>query len=207
MPLAAQSPPSHAAKIDAVTIHPAVASPFMCSEHPLGQEDHAGDALGQDCTVVRDVNGPNKRFPAFYSGDGTRNEDWFSWNEPLLAPFDAVVRIVHTNAVTNEPGVRGAGMASVILFQRIGAQDEIPVQVGYVHVQGVLVAIGDTVKAGQVVARIGNNGISDHPHVHIGAVRGDLMKLMSGTGKPDDVEPLQIRFDLAALGRLRGYLE
>lgn len=195
-----------APRIDALAIHPAMAARFVCAEHPYGQEDHAGDALGQDCTVVRDTAGPTGRFPAFYSGSGSRNADWFSWNEPLLAPFSGIVKAIHLNPSTNDPGVRGSGMASVILFERIGAADERPIQVGYVHVQDVRVAVGDTVAAGQVVARIGNNGISDHPHVHIGAVRGDLGKLMSGAARPEDVEALQVRFDLVALGRLRGYV-
>lgn len=195
------------APIDAVVIHPPVAAKIKCSEHPLGQEDHAGDALAQDCSVVRYIGGPGGNFPSFYSGEGLRNEDWFSWNEPLLAPFDGVVRAVHINPVTNEPGARGTGMASVILFERIDAGDEHPIQVGYVHVEDVRVEVGDTVTAGQMVARIGNNGISDYPHVHIGAVRGNLLDLMSGAGAPEDVQPLQVRFDLAAMGRLRGYVQ
>jgi hypothetical protein len=191
--------------IDAIVIHPPVAPKIKCSEHPLGMEDHAGDALAQDCIVVRYIGGPRGNFPSFYAGEGLRNEDWFSWNEPLLAPFDGIVRSVHVNPVTNEPGTRGGGMASLVLFERIDAGDDHPIQVGYVHVQDVRVEVGDTVVAGQVVARIGNNGISDYPHVHIGAVRGDILDLMSGAGAPEDVQPLQIRFDLAAMGRLRGY--
>lgn len=193
--------------IDDVVIHPPVAARIKCSEHPLGQEDHAGDALAQDCGIVRDAGGASGNFPSFYSGEGLRNEDWFSWNEPLLAPFDGVVRAVHINPATNEPGARGGGMASVILFERVNAGDDPPIQVGYVHVQDIRVELGDTVTAGQLVARIGNNGISDYPHVHIGAVRGDLVALMGGVGAPEDVRPLQIRFDLAAMGRLRGYLQ
>jgi hypothetical protein len=192
--------------IDAVVIHPPVAAKIMCSEHPLGQEDHAGDALGQDCSVVRDNGGPGGNFPSFYSGEGLQNEDWFSWNEPLLAPFEGVIRGIHVNSVTNEPGARGRGMASFIMFERINAGDVRPIQVGYVHVQDIRVEVGDTVTAGQVVARIGNNGISDYPHVHIGAVHGDLIGLMSGVGSPEDVHPLQIRFDLTVMGRLRGYV-
>ncbi len=193
--------------IEAVVIHPPVAAKVMCSEHPLGQEDHAGDALAQDCSVVRDTGGPGGNFPGFYSGEGLRNEDWFSWNEPLLAPFDGVVRAVHVNPVTNLPGARGDAMASVILFERFDADDGCPIQVGYVHLQDVRVEVGDTVSAGQMVARIGNNGISDYPHVHIGAVRGNLLDLMHGVGAPEDVVPLQIRFDLAAMGRLHGYVQ
>ena len=191
--------------IEAVVIHPPVAVEFQCSEHPLGQEDHAGDALAADCRVVRNDGGASANFPRFYSGDGTRNEDWFSWNEPLLAPFDGVVKLILRNSVTNQPGTRGPDPSSAILFQRLGDPSTAPVQVGYVHVQDVRVEIGDTVQVGEVVARIGNNGNSRAPHVHIGALRGDLTKLMSGEVSAEDVVPLQVRFDLAAMGRLRGY--
>src|SRR5687767_12466898 len=143
--------------VDAVVIHPPIAVAFECSEHPLGEEDHAGDALATDCRVVRDDGGPFGNFPRFYSGEGTRNEDWFSWNEPLLAPFDGVVKLILRNPVTNQPGTRGQGFASAILFERLANPDGVPVQVGYVHVQDVRVEVGDTVQAGDVVARIGNN--------------------------------------------------
>jgi murein DD-endopeptidase MepM/ murein hydrolase activator NlpD len=192
--------------IEAVVVHPPVAARMKCSEHPLGQEDHAGDALAQDCTVVRDNGGPHGNFPSFYSGDGSRNVDWFGWNEPLLAPFDAIVRFVNLNQQTNDPGVRGAGMASVILFERVDSPPDAPLFVGYAHVQDVRVAVGDSVAAGEVVALIGNNGISDFPHVHVGAARGDILGMMAGDVAEDEVQPLQLRFDLAAMGRLQGYL-
>ena len=70
------------------------------------------------------------------------------------------------------------------------------VQVAYVHVREVLVSEGETVRAGEPVARIGNNGSSFHPHVHIGAFRGEMMS--------EDAVPLQVRMDLEAMGRLRG---
>ena len=60
-------------------------------------------------------------------------------------------------------------------------------KVVYAHVRDVVVSIGDPVKAGDVVAKVGNNGYSRHPHIHIGAWKGDT--------------PLQIRFDLNVMGR------
>ena len=35
-----------------------------------------------------------------------------------------------------------------------------------------------------------------HPHVHVGAFRGDMMS--------EDAVPLQVRMDLGAMGRIRG---
>ena len=187
---------SASAMIEAVIIHPPIAARFQCSEHPLGAEDHVPDALAADCVVVRRDGGPNGNLTSLYTGDGTRNEDWHSWREPLLAPFDAVVLAVQINPESTPPGVRGSGRSSVIGFRQLVDGEPTDVHVAYVHVREVTVSQGDTVRAGDPVARIGNNGSSFHPHVHVGAFRGDLMS--------EDAVPLQVRMDLAALGRLLG---
>jgi murein DD-endopeptidase MepM/ murein hydrolase activator NlpD len=83
-----------------------------------------------------------------------------------------------------------------MLFRCGLEEDRDAVQVAYVHVREVVVSEGDGVQAGQPVARIGNNGDSRNPHVHIGAFRGELFS--------DDAVPLQIRVDLATMGRLGG---
>jgi murein DD-endopeptidase MepM/ murein hydrolase activator NlpD len=59
----------------------------------------------------------------------------------------------------------------------------------YGHVDGIEVKPGDAVVAGQRIAKVGNNGYSWYPHIHVGAWKDDT--------------PLQIRFDLRALGRLQ----
>lgn len=190
-PTAAQS-----GRIEAITIHPPVSATFQCSEHPLGEVDHVPDALGADCVVVRRDGGPNGNLASLHTGDGTRNEDWHGWREPLLAPFDGVVIGVQINPETTVPGVRGPGRSSAIGFRQLVDGELTDVHVAYVHVREVTVSAGDTVRAGDPVARIGNNGSSFHPHVHVGAFRGELMS--------EEAEPLQVRMDLAAMGRLRG---
>lgn len=168
-------------EIEAVVLHPPVAEHFTGSEHPLGQLSHLGDALGVDCLVRQFIDG----WMRAHAGDGARNEDWYSWNRELLAPFDGTVVGVRINPETNLPGTMGTPPASAITFL---AADGVT-HVVYGHVQDVRVGESDTVRAGQVVALIGNNGMCRHPHVHVGAWRGET--------------PLQIRFDLAAMGRLR----
>ena len=116
-------------------------------------------------------------------------------HEPLLAPFDGVVIGIQINPETTVPGVRGQGRSSAILFRRVVDGELTDVHVAYVHVREVLVSQGDTVRAGDPVARIGNNGSSFHPHVHVGAFRGDMMS--------EDAVPLQVRMDLEAMGRIR----
>lgn len=182
--------------IEAAVIHPPMAARFQCSEHPLGDVDHVADALGADCVVFRREGGPNGDLNVQFRGDGTRNEDWFGWREPVLAPFDGVVLVVHINPEVTTPGKPGPGRSSAILFRSGLDDDPNAVQVAYVHVREVTVSVGDTVRAGDPVARVGNNGTSFNPHLHIGAFRGELYS--------DDAVPLQIRMDLAAMGRIRG---
>lgn len=166
--------------IEAVIIHPPVRKAFVSSEHPEGELDWLGDALGMDFIVVRFVDGWMRP----YKGDGKKNSDWFGWSEDVLAPCDGVVRLVTESADTNTPGSHSGGRASGLVFER-----DDGVMIGYGHVKDVCVKVGDRVSAGQVVGKVGNDGHSWHPHVHVGAWLGDT--------------PLQIRVDLAAKGRLR----
>lgn len=179
-----------AASSDDLVIHPLTAEPLVCSEHARGEsmDPHLGNALGADCLVVGMVQREGRgQLLSFYESDGLANEDYFGWREPLLAPFDGVVASVRPPAEPNRPGVlpEDPEKGGRIEFRR---HDDA--HVIYVHVREIAVHEGDSVSAGDVVARLGNNGSSRAPHVHVGAWR--------------DETPLQIRFDLGALGEIRG---
>lgn len=179
----APSGPTHTepAAIQDVVLHPPLKARSTCIEHPEGR--HApGDALGSDCLVIEVNPRSTEPWPKLYRDDGSENEHWYGWGQALLAPFDGTVESVHINAVTNKPGEAGSGRASMIVFLRSDG-----LRVMYAHVMDVEVAPGDSVAAGEAVAKVGNNGISFCPHTHIGAWRE---------------EPLQVRFDLRALGQL-----
>jgi murein DD-endopeptidase MepM/ murein hydrolase activator NlpD len=166
-----------------VVLHPLAGPHYVCLEHPAGQLRRVGDALGADCLIPDLAAGPFRRWPAFYRGNGRRNEDWYGWNVTLLAPFDGTVDSVYINPTVNIPGTLGRERASSIAFRRSDG-----VQVLYAHVQGIRVRAGDRVRAGQAVARVGNNGPATFPHTHVGAWRAQT--------------PLQIRFDLIAMSKL-----
>ena len=165
---------------DHVLLHPPVTEYYGGFEHAEGELEHIGDALGVDVVVYRLVDG----WVRAYENDGARNEDWYGWTVPLLAPMAATIEMVRFNPETNSPGTMGNPPASAIHFL-----SDDGVRVTYGHVQDVLVAEGDRVQPGDVVALIGNNGMCRNPHTHVGAWRDDT--------------PLQIRFDLAILGALR----
>jgi hypothetical protein len=108
--------------------------------------------------------------------EGLENEDWFGWGEDVLAPCDCEVVGIRTNPESNRPGVLGKPPASSITFRR-----EDDVHILYAHISSPSVAEGDLVAAGDVVAKVGNNGYSRQPHLHVGAWRGETA--------------LQLRFD------------
>ncbi|HEY6963819.1 MAG TPA: M23 family metallopeptidase [Erythrobacter sp.] len=171
--------------IEAVVLHPLFREPFVCGEHVAGEESIAGDALGTDCQIIGETQGRDRGFGRLYRGDGTRNEDWYSWGAAVLAPADGEVVGLLPNPRVNEPGTRGKPPAGLLQIRRADG-----VVIMMAHLTDFAVALGDRVTSGQVIARVGNTGPSYAPHVHVGASRG--------------ATPLQIRWDQKAMGALAG---
>ncbi|MEX0899848.1 MAG: M23 family metallopeptidase [Gammaproteobacteria bacterium] len=164
------------AEIEAVLAHPPFDAFYNCSEHFAGQFNALGDALGTDCLVSKLVEVDGRMWTRTYQGDGRRNEDWFGWHTEFLSPCDCIVERIHINPITNEPGVMGKGRSTSVLFKRA---DGVHFEVA--HVRDIEVEQGATVKAGEPIARVGNNGYSRSPHIHMASWRDDT--------------PVQIRFD------------
>lgn len=162
--------------IQQVMIGPVFAKPFSCTEHPEGQLEFAGDALGTDCFIVGGLNG-SWGFSKAYRCDGAVNDDWYGWHEDVLAPFDGVIEGIYLNPSVNVPGTMGRPPASIIRFRRSDG-----LIVVYSHITDPRVTLGERVHQGQVVAKVGNNGTARNPHIHIGAYKG--------------ATPYQIRWDL-----------
>jgi len=162
--------------IDAVLLHPIYAERYTSLEHAAWEKMGPGDALGTDCVIQRLVTVDGRLWTRGYRGDGCDNEDWFGWHQPVLAPVSGTVVKVQLNPKTNEPGVMGGGIASHVVLK-----DASGLMVLLAHVDDVTVKAGQMVTAGQVIAKVGNNGQSRSPHIHVGAWRGET--------------PLQIRFD------------
>ena len=173
------------APIEMVTIHPVFTAHYSCSEHWEGQLPYPGDALGADCIVYGGMAADGKSgFMRAFKTDGLSNEDWYGWGEPVLAPFDSTIAKININPVVNKPGQTGKPPASFVVFKHVDGT-----MVLVAHVADISVKEGDAVNAGQPFAKVGNNGFSRAPHIHIGAWRGKT--------------PLQIRFDMRALGKMR----
>lgn len=164
-----------------ILIHAIHKQSFACTEHYAGQFKYVGDALGTDCVIGGWYEDEQRLFQRTYVNDGFSNEDWFGFDKEVLSPCDCTVEKININPLTNQPGIMTPGRASSITFKTADGRFVL-----LAHVQGVNVKEGDSVKRGALVAKVGNNGYSRNPHIHIGAWSAD------GT-------PLQIRFDQSTL--------
>jgi hypothetical protein len=167
---------------ETIKIHAIHKESFACTEHWDGQFKHVGDALGKDCIIKDWYKDEQRLFMRSFKNNGFQNEDWFGFRKEVLAPCDCLVEKIHTNAVTNQPGIMTPGRASSITFKTADNS-----RILLAHVREISVKEGQQVKSGEVVARVGNNGYSRNPHIHIGAWdKGH--------------KPLQIRFDQTTIG-------
>lgn len=163
--------------------HPIFAQPFSCIEHWAGNLRGLGDSLGTDCGVVELVESDGRKWLRSYRSDGLSNQDWFTWQKEVLSPCDCLVVRVREVQTVNAPGVPGQPPASYTELRQTDGTHFV-----LAHLVDFRVKEGQTVERGQVLGLAGNNGYSRNPHVHLGAWRHDV--------------PLQIRFDLQAMGML-----
>lgn len=108
---------------------------------------------------------------ATWSGDGTANEDYWAWGQEVLAPVAGTVVDAVNDQPDNDPNLP---IADRDQSQSLGG-NQVVIEVAenqYVfiaHMQqgSVQVAVGDEVRAGDVLGLTGNSGNSSEPHIHI----------------------------------------
>ncbi|MBI3395204.1 MAG: peptidoglycan DD-metalloendopeptidase family protein [Spirochaetia bacterium] len=94
--------------------------------------------------------------------DGQRNEDSFTFGQPLYAVFDGVVEGANDEVPDQKPGEAAAHGNSITIQNSNGTKSY------YDHLKqhSLKVKKGDSVRAGEQVASIGNTGQSGGPHLH-----------------------------------------
>ncbi len=108
----------------------------------------------------------------FASGDGSRVEDFHCYDEPIRAVADGTVVSVLSGLPDQEPGDL-PDPASITLETVDGNHVVLEIAEGvyafYAHLRNgsIEVAEGDTVAAGDVLARLGNSGNTSAPHLHL----------------------------------------
>jgi hypothetical protein len=118
----------------------------------------------------------------FYTGDKTKNESYLDYGSPVYAVADGTVTSTLDHMDANVPGILPASdpvLAPKLTVENIDG-NHIIMDIGdgvyamYAHlIKGsLLVKTGDKVKKGQQIAKLGNTGNSNAPHLHFQLMNG-----------------------------------
>lgn len=118
----------------------------------------------------------------FYTGDRTKNESYVAYGSPVYAVADGTVTSTLDDMDANVPGILPASdpvLAAKLTVENIDGNHIIMdlgdgVYAMYAHfIKGsLLVKPGDKVKKGQQIAKLGNTGNANAPHLHFQLMHG-----------------------------------
>ena len=110
-----------------------------------------------------------------YFGDGSKNEDYYCYGQPVQAPADGTVVLVNNTFADNVPGRSEEIMptGNRVLISHGNQEYSL-----FMHLKqnSIKVKTGQKVKAGQTVGECGNSGNSPAPHFEY--------RLQNSSGRP-----------------------
>lgn len=107
-----------------------------------------------------------------FSGKGELNDEYFAFNQPILAPEDGIVVEVEFGIADNKPDNPNYPQPWGNYVRIQHSKDLFTVLV-HLKQDGVSVHPGQRVKKGQLLGRLGNSGNSTQPHLHFHCEYGD----------------------------------
>ncbi len=118
----------------------------------------ADERFAYDITLIKDG--------ALYKGDGTRNEQWYGFAQPVLADGKGMIALASdtlTDNPPNEPSLTAARYGNTVVIDHGTGEFSM-----YAHLKhgSILVKAGDPVTPGQRIALTGNSGNSPFTHLH-----------------------------------------
>ena len=121
---------------------------------------HQAKAFAFEAIDFRKVDEKGKTF----RGTGQQLEDYYGFDSVIRAAADGIVSQVEDQYPDLPPGVGGKFDEA----NYIGIEHTPKESTDYGHIRqgSALVHVGDVVKAGQPIARVGNSGASGIPHLH-----------------------------------------
>lgn len=124
-----------------------------------GKQTHKGDWSKALDFVIRDKEGKT------WQGAGTRPEDFYCYNKPVLCPADAVVEEVITYVEDNPVGGNNTrqNWGNTIVLKHA---DGLYTKLSHLRKGSIKMVKGEYVKKGMLLAACGNSGRSPEPHLH-----------------------------------------
>jgi len=112
-----------------------------------------------------------------HRGDGTKNDDYLAYGAPLLAVADGTVVSIQSDVPDSTP----QHVPTDLAIEQLGGNHVI-LDIGggsyvyYAHMVpgSATVKVGDTVKRGQVIGKLGNSGNSSEAHLHLHVTRAPV---------------------------------
>jgi len=101
-----------------------------------------------------------------FRGDGKQIADYLAYGQEVLAPTEGIVHAVRDGEADAPIGRTGRGddLGNHIALQ-VARQEFL--YIAHLRPGSITVKTGDVVAAGQLLARVGNSGITSEPHVHL----------------------------------------
>jgi len=100
-----------------------------------------------------------------HRGAGARNEDYFCWGHPVLAPGTGTVAVARDETADNVPGIMNPASppGNYVMIDHGNGEYSL---VAHLQHGSVRVHAGERVTAGQLLGLCGNSGNASEPHVH-----------------------------------------
>lgn len=146
------------------------------------------------------------------SGDKSVANSYFAFGEPVYAVADAIVLHAKDGQPDNVPALPSAFHSAVPITMDTVGGNNIVLDLGngayayymHLHPGSVQVKVGDHVRRGQMIARIGCSGDATVPHLHFEVTTSP--KLVAGEGLPYVIDQYDLRVDESSWQRRKNEL-
>lgn len=121
-----------------------------------------------------------------YSGDGTKNEDYYCFGKPLKAPAYGVIVGMENTIEDNIPGQLNddaIATGNYVMIDHLNGEFSL---LAHFKKGTIMVSVGDTVNVGQQLGETGNSGNSTEAHLHYHLQNSP--KILESTGLPAQFE-------------------
>lgn len=141
---------------------------WYVNQEPFGLFSHRG-IWGYDLRRVDDSH----RAARVIEREAKKNDDYYSWDQPVTAPVRGTITRANDGAPDGEPrtdnSIAGDPRVNEVYLD-VG--DRHVLWLGHLKQDSVAVRPGAKVKAGARLGAVGNSGQSSWPHLHLGLWRG-----------------------------------